>query len=458
VREEPFYAVPGKQPVECVSALEAMRVANIQSNQRIFVHGAAMTPDPLLNGLGEYASERDLSNVGLVHIHLMGKAMDNIHGKYSKHFRDNSLFIGANCRKAVNSGDADFTPMFLSEIPRLFEGDEDFPTHHALISVSPPDEHGYCSLGTSIDCARSALIAAKHVIGLINTNVPRTHGDSAIHISHFDAIYHENIPLWTHEMPQIDDVTSNIGKHIAELIPDRACLQMGIGGIPDAVLLQLTGHKGLGIHTEMFSDGVLNLMDLGVMTHQHKFHHPGKLVTSFAMGTKRLYDFVNDNPGVNFCDCSYVNDPGVISQNRDTHAINACIEVDLTGQVCADSIGTKMYSGIGGQMDFMRGAMLSVGGKAIMSLESQTKKGVSKIVPTLKDGAGVVTTRAHVQYFATEYGVVKLFGKSLRERAKLLIGLAHPDHREALDKAAFERFGRLNLNASEGEKKVDGDW
>jgi len=428
----------------------------VESNQRIFVHGAAMTPDMLLFALCEHAHQNDLRNIELVHIHLCGEAPFVTNPKYRKHFRDNSMFMGGNVRKAVNEGYADFTPMFLSEIPQLFE-DDDYHIDTAIIQVSPPDSHGYCSLGTSVDCARSAVTAADRVIGLINANVPRTHGDSSVHISHFDTVFRTNAPLFAHEPPVIDAVTEQIGKNIAEIIPDKACLQMGIGGIPDAVLQQLTDRRELGIHTEMFSDGALDLIDAGVISNQHKHEHPGKLCTSFAMGTQRLYDFVDDNPGVVFCDCSYVNDPGVIRRNPDTHAINSCIEVDITGQVCADSIGTKMYSGIGGQMDFMRGALLSRRGKAIMSLASQTGKGQSKISAVLKPGAGVVTTRAHVQYFATEYGIAKLYGKTLRERAKLLIELAHPDHREELDKAAFERFGPLTLNGSEGELKVDGD-
>jgi len=417
-----------------------------------------MTPELLITALCEHASINNLENVQLIHIHLGGDAPFVTNDKYRKHFRDNSLFIGANVRKHVNLGQADFTPIFLSEIPQLFE-DPDFNVDVTLIMCSPPDQHGYCSLGTSVDCTRSAILSATHNIGLINEAVPRTHGDGHVHISHFDAVYQHNAPLPEHKSSLvIDPVTERIGQYIAnELIPDKACLQMGIGSIPDAVLQCLHNHQNLGIHTEMFSDGILDLVDMGIISNSYKYHHRGKLATSFAMGTKRLYDFVADNPLVLFCDCSYINDTEVIRANPLTHAINSCIEVDITGQVCADSIGTKMYSGVGGQMDFMRGAALSPGGKAIMSLSSATGKGQPKILPVLKPGAGVVTTRAHVQYIVTEYGIAKLYGRTLRERAKSLIELAHPDHREDLEKAAFERFGRLTLNGSEGEQRVDGD-
>lgn len=453
---EPFYPIVGKEAIVCSTALETMKC--VKSNSRIFIQGAAMTPSPLVNALCEHAYLNNLNNIELIHIHLGGDAPFVNSDKYRSHFRDNSLFIGGNVRKYVNLGQADFTPIFLSEIPQLFE-DEDFKIDTTLIQVSPPDKHGYCSLGLSVDCTRSAILTASHNIGLINNNVPRTHGDGHIHISHFDSIYYENIELPQHSTSLIiDPIIEKIGENIAsELIPDKACLQMGIGGIPDAVLQCLHNHQDLGIHTEMFSDGVLDLVDIGVISNQYKYHHRGKLCTSFAMGTKRLYDFVNDNPLVLFCDCSYINDTQVIRSNPLTHAINSCIEIDVTGQVCADSIGTKMYSGIGGQMDFMRGAALSKGGKAIMALSSTTNKGYSKILPVLKQGAGVVTTRAHVQYIVTEYGIAKLYGKSLRERAKLLIELAHPDHREELDKAAFQRFGPLTLNGSDGDQRIDGN-
>lgn len=441
--QEPFYPIVGKTP-RTTTAKEA--VEKIHSRSRVFVHGAASTPIVLLEALCQHAKEKKLRNIELIHIHTDGKA-PQVTDEYKEHFRDNSMFIGGNVRKAVNSGYADFTPIFLSEIPQLFE-DPDFNVDFALIQVSPPDKHGYCSLGTSVDCARSAILSSKHVIGVVNKHVPRTHGDGHVHISHFDTITNHDVKL-----PEIaaggetDAATVKIGEIIAEnLIPDRGCLQMGIGGIPDAVLACLKNHKDLGVHTEMFSDGILDLVEMGIISNAYKFHHKGKVVTSFCMGTQRLYDFVHDNPLICVSDCSYVNDTEVIRSNEKTMAINSCIEIDITGQVCADSIGTRMYSGIGGQMDFMRGAVLSKGGKAIMALSSTTKKGQSKILPVLKSGAGVVTTRAHVQYIVTEYGFAKLYGKSLRQRAKLLIELAHPDHREELEKAAFERFGKLDID------------
>ncbi|ETO14272.1 acetyl-CoA hydrolase, partial [Reticulomyxa filosa] len=387
------------------------------------------------------------------------KKKKKISPEYSAHFRDNSLFIGGNLRNAVNSGLADFTPIFLSEIPRLFQ-DPDYKLDVALLQVSPPDKHGFCSLGTSVDCTRAAILAAKYVVGLVNKNVPRTHGDGQIHISHFQNVVHHDTSL-----PEI-----KAGGEV-----DEAADKI------DSVLKNLTHHKDIGIHTEMCSDGMLHLVNSGVISNSYKYQHRGKTVSSFCMGSKKLYDFINDNPSVLFFDCSYVNDVGVIRSNDRVHAINSCIEageggplqtsnffllilflfvlflnekkgclicqqVDITGQVCADSIGTRMYSGVGGQMDFMRGASLSKEGKAIMAFSSTTGKGQSKIVPTLKQGSGVVTTRAHVQYVVTEYGFAKLYGKSLRERAKLLINLAHPDHRESLEKAAVERFGKLDLD------------
>eukprot|EP00485_Elphidium_margaritaceum_P010149 CAMPEP_0202697406 /NCGR_PEP_ID=MMETSP1385-20130828/10734_1 /ASSEMBLY_ACC=CAM_ASM_000861 /TAXON_ID=933848 /ORGANISM="Elphidium margaritaceum" /LENGTH=435 /DNA_ID=CAMNT_0049353859 /DNA_START=222 /DNA_END=1529 /DNA_ORIENTATION=- len=431
----------------------------VKSGQRIYIQGAAMTPEILIEALCQHAHNNNLRDIELIHIHLGGTAPFVTNDAYRPHFRDNSLFIGGNVRKYVNMGLADFTPIFLSEIPQLFE-DPDFVVDVSLIQTSPPDKHGYCSLGTSVDCTRSALLASTHCVGLINEHVPRTHGDGHVHISHFDAVYYDSsTPLPEHRASLIlDPITEKIGRAIAnELIPDKACLQMGIGNIPDAVLQCLHNHHNLGIHTEMFSDGVLDLVDMGIISNSCKFHHRGKLATSFAMGTQRLYDFVDDNPLVLFCDTSYINDTEVIRANPLTHAINSCIEIDITGQVCADSIGTKMFSGIGGQMDFMRGAALSPGGKAIMAMPSTTNKGTSKILSVLKSGAGVVTTRAHVQYIVTEYGVAKLYGKTLRERARLLIELAHPDHREELEKDAFERFGKLTLNGSDGDQKIDGD-
>jgi acyl-CoA hydrolase len=311
----------------------------------------------------------------------------------------------------------------------------------AIVSVSVPDKHGFCSLGTSVDIARSAVNAAKYVVAQVNPQVPRTHGDGMIHTSRFHAMVYEDAPL--PEVLYSSKVGENelkIGQIIADLIEDRSTLQMGIGSIPDAVLQCLSHHKDLGVHTEMFSDGLIDLIEKGVVNNRFKKIHPHKTVSSFALGTRRLYDYVDDNPAIAFLDVDYVNEASIIKRNDRVVAINSAIEVDLTGQVCADSIGTYHYSGVGGQMDFMRGAALSEGGKPIIALTSRTKKGVSRIVPMLKPGAGVVTTRAHVHYVVTEYGAAFLFGKNLRQRAQALISIAHPDDREMLERAAFERF------------------
>jgi acyl-CoA hydrolase len=333
-------------------------------------------------------------------------------------------------------------PVFLSEIHLLFERNI-LPLDVALIHVSPPDKHGFCSLGVSVDVARAAVKYAKYVIAQVNTNMPRSHGDGLIHINEINAFVETN-----NELPEVDysaqvtDCERTIGKHVASLIEDRATLQMGIGTIPDAVLSCLESHKDLGVHTEMFSDGVMRLMQKGVITNKYKKKHKNKTATSFAIGTKALYNFIDDNPQFSFLEAGYVNDGYVIRSNPRVTAINSAIEIDITGQVCADSIGTKQYSGVGGQMDFIRGAALSENGKPIIALSSVTAKGQSKIVPFLQQGAGVVTTRAHVHYVVTEYGIASLFGKNLKQRAHELIKIAHPNHREELTKAAFERFGK----------------
>lgn len=418
-----------------VSAAEALQI--IQSGQRVFVHGSACTPVFMLQQLGEQAPR--LRDVELVSISLYGDVtLDK--PQYSPHFRFNSLFVSGSIRQAVNEGRADYVPVFLSEIPELFKRGI-LPLDVALVQVSEPDTHGYCSLGTSVDIARSAVNAARHVIAQVNPQVPRTHGDGMIHVSRFHAMVRQETPL--QEVRFGDDVSAaemQIGQRVAELIDDRCTLQMGIGSIPDAVLQSLGHHKDLGVHTEMFSDGLVDLLEKGVVTNRFKKIHPGKTVTAFALGTRRLYDFVDDNPAVAFLDVDYVNDTSVIRRNKRVIAINSAIEVDITGQICADSIGTYHYSGVGGQMDFMRGAALSEGGKPIVALTSRTAKGIPRIVPMLKPGAGVVTTRAHVHYVVTEYGTAFLFGKNLRERATALISIAHPDDREALERAAAERF------------------
>jgi len=360
--------------------------------------------------------------------------------KYKASFRMNSLFVSENVRQAVNDGRADYVPIFLSEIPILFRRNI-LPIDGALVQVSPPDKHGYCSLGVSVDVASTAVKTAKYVIAQVNPRMPRTIGDGIIHQDEFDAMV-----SMEQELPEIgrsgfqDEIAARIGNYCAELVEDGATLQTGIGAIPDAVLNSLTNHKELGVHTEMFSDGIIPLIEKGIITNQHKKKHRNKVVTSFMLGSRKLYDFVDDNPSVMVLNIDYVNDTRVIRVNPKVTAINSAIEVDITGQVCSDSIGTYHFSGVGGQMDFVRGASLSEGGKPIIALPSITKKGHSRISAFLKQGAGVVTTRAHAHYVVTEYGIAYVYGKNLRQRAKALIDVAHPNHREALEKAAFERF------------------
>jgi acyl-CoA hydrolase len=380
-----------------------------------------------------------LKDVELVSITVYGDLQVD-KPEYAGIFHFNSLFVSASTRCAVNQGLADYVPVFLSEIPELFKRGI-LPIDVALVQVSLPDVHGYCSLGVSVDIARSAVNTAKHIIALINPNVPRTHGDGLIHSSRFDSLVYCEEPLYEMDFSaKSTPADIKIGEHIAELIEDRSTIQMGIGSIPDAVLKCLSNHRDLGVHTEMCSDGIIDLFEKDVINNKYKQIHPNKVVTAFALGTHRLYDYVNDNPAFQFLDIDYVNDPHVIRRNHKMVAINSAIEIDITGQVCADSIGTYQYSGVGGQMDFIRGSSLSEGGKPIIALPSRTNKGVSRIVSTLKPGAGVVTTRAHVHYVVTEYGVAYLFGKNLRQRAKALIDIAHPDDREQLERCCHERF------------------
>ncbi|MBM3416145.1 MAG: acetyl-CoA hydrolase/transferase family protein [Bacteroidetes bacterium] len=419
------------------SAGEALSV--VQSGHRVFVQGSAQTPLYLLRELAKRAAE--LRNVELNFITVHGD-IELDKPEYEESFYINCMFVSQSVRQAVNEGRADYIPVFLSDIPDLFR--RQMKIDVALVQVSPPDEHGYCSLGVSVDIARSAVNTATYIIAQINPRVPRTHGDSLVHIRRFGSmVYYEE------ELPEMDYGAKvgadelKIGRLIAGLVEDGSTLQMGIGTIPDAVLKSLNSHKNLGVHTEMCSDGIIDLFDMDIINNSQKKIHPNKTVTGFAVGTRRLYDYVDDNPAFVFLDIDYVNDPHVIRRNPKVVAINSAIEVDITGQVCADSIGTTQYSGIGGQMDFMRGAALSEGGKPIIALTSRTAKGVNRIVPFLKAGAGVVTTRGHIHYVITEYGVAYLFGKNLRQRAKELIDIAHPDDREMLEKACFERFHRF---------------
>ena len=386
-----------------MSADEAVKP--IGSNQRIFLHGSASTPVYLMDALARRAGE--LRDVELVNITTMGQS-DLFKPEYKDSFFFNALFVSANLRGIIREGRGDYVPVFLSEISRLFERGY-LPLDAAFLQVSPPDAHGFCSLGTSVDVARSAVRSARYVVAQVNKYIPRTHGDGIVHVSEIDALVAHDTPLPELNYGEnLSDADMRIGKYIAEIIEDGATLQMGIGSIPDAVLRCLDDHKNLGVHTEMFSEGLIPLIESGVVNNKNKRKHPGKVVTSFATGTRRLYDFVDDNPLFAFLEAAYVNDTSVIRQHPKVTAINSAIEIDLTGQVCADSIGTMHFSGVGGQMDFIRGASLSEGGKPIVALQSLTPRGVSKIVPYLKEGAGVVTTRAHVQYVVTEFGVVNL--------------------------------------------------
>ncbi|MGB3075011.1 MAG: acetyl-CoA hydrolase/transferase C-terminal domain-containing protein, partial [Chitinophagales bacterium] len=401
----------------------------------------ACTPTFLISELVK--RNKELQHVELVFISLLGDVFFD-QPEYADSFHINTMFVSDPVRKAVNEGRGDFIPVFLSEIPELFRRNV-LPLDVAIVQVSPPDNKGFCSMGVSVDIARTAVHTAKYVIAQINPQVPRTHGDGFMHLNSFNAMVWVDEPL--HEVnfgSQITDDEMKIGAHVSDLVIDRSTLQLGIGTIPDAVCRCLHDHKDLGVHTEMFSDGLIDLCEKGIITNRYKNIHPHKTVAGFALGTRKLYDYVSDNPDFAFLDIDYVNDPSVIKRNTKVMAINSAIEIDITGQVCADSIGTYQYSGIGGQMDFMRAASLSEDGKPIIALTSRTKKGIPRIVPMLNPGAGVVTTRGHVHYVVTEFGVASLFGQNFRQRAKALINIAHPDDREQLSRACHERFKIFN--------------
>jgi len=420
--------------INYVSGEEAVRL--IKPGHRVYIHGGAATPHFLLQKLVERADE--LWDVELVSISTQGDA-PYADKKYKQNFKINSLFVSQNIREAVNDGRGDYIPVFLSEIPNLFKRNI-LPLDVAMVQVSVPDKHGYCSLGPSVDCALSAMKSAKIVIAQVNPRMPRTHGDGLVRISSFNAVVYASEELPEVYMESIPDLSMRIGDYCASLVEDGATIQTGIGSIPEAALACLINHKSLGVHSEMISDGIIPLVEKGVITNEFKKKHRGKTVTSFVLGSRKLYDFVDDNPSVAVLAIDYVNDTAVIRTNPKVTAINSAIEVDVTGQVCSDSIGMYHYSGVGGQMDFMRGAALSEGGKPIIALPSTTAAGISRIVPSLKPGAGVVTTRAHAHYIVTEYGIAFLYGKNMRQRAKALIEIAHPNQREALEKAAFDRF------------------
>lgn len=423
----------------------------VESGQRVFVQGACATPTPLLEAL--VARGEALHQVELTHLHTYGPTT-YADERWRGHFSVRALFVGENMREAANAGRASYVPVFLSDVPALFHPEGSLPIDVAMIQVSPPDSHGYCSLGSSVDVTRAAVDYAQHVIALVNPQVPRTHGDSFLPLSHIECAVHYDGPLYEVKRRRPDETQMQIGRHVATLIEDGATLQMGIGAIPDAVLEALGDRRDLGIHTEMFSDGVLDLVERGVITGKRKHLDREKLVASFVIGSRRLLDFIHDNPSVEMRPMDYTNNTLIIRQFEHMVAINSAIQVDLTGQVCAESIGTHLYSGVGGQMDFMRGAALSPRGRPIIALpatarvphngeaaEQETAPSAggltSRIVPELSRGAAVTTSRAHVHYVVTEYGVAELHGRSLSERARSLIDIAAPQFREELERAAY---------------------
>jgi len=423
------------------SAEEAVRA--IESNMRVSIGSGCAEPQLLVKAMTARANE--LEDVEIIHLLTMGVS-PYTEVEYRGSFRHNAFFVGANVRKAVNSGLADYIPVFLSQIPALFQ--DDLPIDVALVQVTPPDEHGFCSFGVSVDIVKPAAESARCVIAEVNHKMPRTLGDSFIHVSKLHAAVEHTDPLPTLPAAEFTDQHRDIGQHVAGIIEDEATLQMGIGAIPDAVLTQLGDRRHLGVHTEMFSDGVVELVDQGVITNERKTLHPGKVVSSFLMGSEELYDYVDNNPLVELHPTQYVNDPFIIAKNRRMVAINSAIQVDLTGQVCADSMGHSVYSGIGGQVDFIRGAAHSEGGKPVIALLSTAKGGtLSRIVGELTPGAGVVTSRGDVHWVATEFGITNLHGKNLRQRARALIEIAHPDFREELLKVARERYHLTDLDA-----------
>ncbi len=417
-----------------VSAEEAVKI--IKSNDRVYIQAAAAAPQALINAMT--ARSEELRNVEICHLHIEGE-VPYANPELRDSFYVNSFFVGPNVRHTLLAGNGSYTPVFLSELPILFKRNI-IDIDVTLIQVSPPDKHGYCSLGVSVMAALAAIENADHVIAQINPQMPRTHGDGIIHISELDSFVEVDEPIHTIKIPKITEVEHRIGGNIAELIDDKSTLQMGIGNIPNAVLQRLGNHKNLGLHTEMLSDGVIDLILSNVINGDFKGVNPGRAMATFLLGTKRLYDYVDDNPFIEMRTADYVNDISVIQQNKRMVAINSAIEIDLTGQVCADSIGTRFYSGVGGQVDFIRGASLSEGGKAIIAMPSQTKRGESKIVPFLKKGAGVVTTRSNVHYVVTEFGAANLYGKTLKQRKEALVAIAHPDHREEIDREYFDAF------------------
>lgn len=410
-------------------------VSFIQPGQRIFVHGAAATPEKVLLALAR--DHERLKGCEIMHLHTHGET------PYADvpEFKVTNLFVGENLRKKIDYDRVDYLPCFLSEVPLLFRRGIRSPAV-AIVQVSPPDKKGYCSLGTSVDVTKAAVDTATTVIAHINPKIPRTHGDGHVHISRFTAVWNHEAPLLGAHTKTPDPTETQIAKHVSSLIEDGSTLQMGIGGIPECVLASLKDHRHLGVHTEMFSDGLMPLLECGAVDNSKKVVHAGKTVTSFVNGSEKLFNFVDDDPSILFLESDYVNRSANIARNPKVIAINSAVEVDLTGQVVADSVGHRIISGVGGQMDFIRGANLSPGGKAIIAITSRTKKGASRIVSQLHQGAGVVTTRAHVQYIVTEYGIASLYGKTLGERAKEMIKVAHPEDRETLSKEWHQSHSR----------------
>lgn len=420
-----------------VSAEEAVKV--IKSGDHVHISSVSCAPMCLIEAMCERGERGELKDVHIHHLHTEGPA-PYVDPKFEGVFQHDAFFVGSNVRKSVQQGYADYIPVFLNETARLYR-DNYIKCNVALIQVTPPDEFGYVSMGPSVDATLAAVENADYTIAVINKYVPRTFGDGLIHMSNIDIFVEKDEPLETAAPGQPSEIEKAIGRHCAELIEDGACLQMGIGSIPNATLSCLTNYKDLGVHTEMFSDGILELVERGIITGANKALDKYKMVSTFVMGSQKTYDFLHNNPRVLMKDVAYTNDPFVIAQQPKMVSINSALQVDLTGQVCADSLGTKFYSGVGGQIDFIYGASRSKGGKAIIAMPSVTAKGVSKIAPTLTEGAGVVTTRNHIHWFVTENGAVNLYGKTLQERAKLIISVADPRFQEELDKAAFERFG-----------------
>ena len=425
------------KPIHFVSAEEAVKA--VKSGDHIHLSSVASTPHQLIEALCKRGENGELQDVRIHHLHTEGSA-PYTDPKFDGVFFHQAFFVGGNVRKSVQAGYSDYIPVLLSETQKLYRCGA-LQCDVAMVQVCPPDKHGFVSLGTSVDATLAAIECARTVIAVVNPHVPRAWGDAMIPMDMIDIFVEGNEPLEPAHFSAPNEVETAIGKHCAALVDDGACLQMGIGAIPNAVLAQLGNHKNLGVHTEMFADGTLELVEKGVINGSNKVTDRGKLVSTFLMGSQKVYDFIDDNPMVAMMDVGYTNDPYVIAKNPKMTAINSALQIDLTGQVCADSIGLKFYSGVGGQMDFIYGASLAPQGKAIIAMPSTTNKGGSKISPVITEGGGVVTSRPHVHYVVTEYGAVDLYGKSLQERAKLLISIAHPDHREELDRAAFERFG-----------------